>query len=81
MGVGSNAFADVRVVEAGEQLRLPLEPGEAVGVLGEGVGEDLQGDLAVELGIGRLPDLAHPAFAEFGGDTVMPQPCADAKRH
>ena len=30
---------DVRVVQAGEDLRFALEPGEAVGVCGEGVGE------------------------------------------
>ncbi len=34
---------DNGVVEAGEDLRLPLEPGEAVRIAGEGVGEDLQG--------------------------------------
>ena len=30
----------------------------------EGVGEDLQGDLAVELRVGGLPDLAHAALAQ-----------------
>ena len=42
------------MVEAGEDLRLALEPGEAVRISREGVGEDLQGDLAVELGVGGL---------------------------
>ena len=41
------------------------------GSLREGVGEDLQGDLAVELGVGGLPDLAHAALAEEGGDVVV----------
>ena len=49
---------DVGVVQAGEDLRLPREPGEPIRVIREGVGEDLQGDVAVELGVGRLPDLA-----------------------
>ena len=49
---------DVRVVEAGEDLRLPLEPGETLRIAGEGVRQDLQRDLAVELGVGGLPDLA-----------------------
>ncbi len=35
----------------------------------------------VELRIRGTPHFAHPAFTEFGGDTVMPEPCADAKRH
>ena len=45
---------DVRVVEAGEDLRLPLEPGEAIRISREGVGEDLQRDLAVQLRVGGL---------------------------
>ena len=40
---------DVGMVEAGENLRFPREPGEPVRVPREGVGEDLQRDLAVEL--------------------------------
>ena len=55
---------DVRVVEAGEDLGLPLEPSEPVRVSGEGVGQDLQRDLAVELRVGGLPDLAHAPLAE-----------------
>ena len=51
---------DVGVVEAGEDLRLPFESGEPVRVRREGVGEDLEGDLAVELRVGGLPDLAMP---------------------
>ncbi len=43
---------DVGVVEAGEDLRLPLESSEPVRISREGVGEDLQRDLAVELGVG-----------------------------
>jgi hypothetical protein len=37
-----------------------LEPGEAVRIIGEGVRQDLQRDLAVELRIGGLPDLPIP---------------------
>ncbi len=43
--------------------------------------QDLQRDIAVELRIRGTPHFAHPAFTEFGGDCVMPGPCADAKRH
>ena len=48
---------DVGVVEAGEDLRLPLEPGESIRISGEGVGEDLQRNLAAQLRVGGLPDL------------------------
>ena len=43
---------DVGVVEAGEYLRLPREPGEPIRILSKGVRKDLQRDLAVELRVG-----------------------------
>ena len=67
--------------EAGKDLGLPREPGEALWVSREGVGEDLQRDLAVELRVGRLPDLAHAAFPEEGGDVVVPEAGARVKSH
>ena len=57
------------------------EPGEAVRIVGEGVGEDLQGDLAVELRVCGLPDLAHAPLAEQGGDVVMAETGARAESH
>ena len=55
----------------GEHLGFAGEAGEAVGVGGEGVGEDFDGDVAIELGVGGAVDGAHAAFAEFGGDAVV----------
>ena len=72
---------DVRVVEAGEDLRLPREPGEAVRVAGEGVGENLQRDLAAQLGIRGLPDLSHAALAEQGGHVVVSEAGAGTQGH
>ncbi len=72
---------DVGVVEAGEDLRLPLEPGEPVRISREGVGEDLQRHLAVELGVGGLPDLAHAAFPEQGGHVVVAEARARTQGH
>ncbi len=31
----------------------------------------MNGGSAAQLGVGRLPDLAHPALAEEGGDVVV----------
>ena len=56
---------DVRVVERGQHLRFPLEPGQPLRVVHEGVGEDLQGDITVELGVTGLVDLAHPAATQW----------------
>ena len=72
---------DAGVVQAGEHLRFPLEPGEPVGVSGEGVRQDLQRDIAAELGVGGAIDLPHPAFTDQGGDVVMPQPRTDLEGH
>ncbi len=66
-------LGDVGVVEAGEDLRLPREPGEPIWISGKGVGEDLQRDLAVELRVGGLPDLAHPTFAKQISDVIVPE--------
>ena len=61
------------LMNADEDLRLPREPGEAIWISRAGVREDLQRDLAVELGVSRLPHLAHAAFPEEGGDVVVPE--------
>ena len=64
---------DVRVVEAGEDVRFPLEPGQPIRVSGEGVGQDLQRDLAAQLRVGGAIDLAHAPLADEGGDIVVPE--------
>ena len=69
------------MVEAGEDLRLPREPGEPIRITGEGVGEDLQRHLAVELRVGGLPDLAHAALAQECGDVVVPEACPRCESH
>ena len=69
------------MVEAGEDLGLPLEPGEAIRIWGEGVGEDLQGDLPVELRVGGLPDLSHAPLPEEGSDVVVPETGAGTQGH
>ena len=46
------------MVEAGEDLCFPLEPGEAIRVRREGVRENLQRNIAPQLGVGGAIDLA-----------------------
>ena len=43
--------------------------------------EDLQRDLAVQLRVGGLPDLAHAAFPEEGGDVVVAEAGAGGQGH
>jgi hypothetical protein len=47
------------VVKAGEDLRLALEPREALRIVEQGVRENLQGHLAAEAGIAGAVDVAH----------------------
>ena len=69
------------MVEAGEDLRLPLEPGEPIRVSREGVGQDFQRDIAAQLRVGGAIDLSHPPFANEGGHVVGPEAGADGESH
>ena len=82
-GVGDVSLAadvvdgeDVRVGERGERPRLALEPRDPVGVARDGLGEDLDGDLAAETGVAGAVDLSHPAGAEWAEDLVRTEPRA-----
>ena len=72
---------NARMVEVGEDLRLTLKPRKPIGISGKRLGEDLQRHLPVQLGIGGLIDLAHPALANEGGDIVVAESGADVQGH
>ena len=69
------------MIKGREYLRRPLEPGEPIRVVSEGVRENLQRDLAVELRVGGLPDLAHAPLAEEGRDVVVAEAGAGTEGH
>ena len=62
---------DVGMIQRRQHLRLAREARHAVGILREGLGQHLDRDVAVELGVGGALDLAHAALAELGSDAVM----------
>jgi hypothetical protein len=72
---------DVRMRERGDGLGLALEARERVGVGGQLRGEDLDGDVAVELRVAGAVDLAHPAGAERREDFVGPETGPGSQRH
>ena len=72
---------DAGVVQAGEDLRFTLEPGEPIRIGGNCFREDLQRHLPVQLGIGGLVHLAHAAFADLGGDGIRAEGGAGGERH
>ena len=69
--------ADVRMIQRGQHLRFPLEPREALGIASERGWQDLDRDIAIELGIARAVDLAHPAHTKQTVDPEHPDLCAD----
>ncbi len=69
---------DVRMIERGERLGLAREPGEALGVGGDGGGQDLDGDVAIELGVAGAIDLAHSAFAKLRDDAIRAEALSSA---
>ena len=52
------------MVQRCEQMRLAIEPREAIGIGGEDRRKDLDGDVTSERRIPRTIDLAHPSCAE-----------------
>ncbi len=69
-GRGAVEGANVRVVQAGDGLRLALEPLLQIRVCGDMFGQHLDGDGAVQAGVAGFVDFAHPARAEGGEDLV-----------
>ena len=65
---------DVRVVELGGRLGLALEAAAEVGLGGEGRGDRLDRDEAVQERVLGLVDLAHRALADLPDDPVLPDP-------
>ena len=61
---------DVRVIHRGERHRLALKTPETIGIGRELLGQDLDGDVAIELRVAGAIDLAHPAGAESPDDFV-----------
>src|SRR5262245_55257340 len=61
---------DVRMIEGREDLRFSPESSKSVGIRRERIRQNLQGIVSVEREVTRSPDLAHPAFANQGGDFI-----------
>ncbi len=58
-----------------------FKPSESIRIVGEGLGQNLQRYVPVELRVSGLPDLAHAAFAELGDDLVEAEGGAGLQRH
>ena len=72
---------DVSVVQAGKNLSFSLEPREPIRIDSKRLGQDLQGDLTVQLRISGLIDLSDTPLANEGGHVVMPESGANCQGH
>jgi hypothetical protein len=72
---------DVGVVERGDGARFLLEAPQAVGILGEGFGQDLDRDVAAQACVTGAVDDAHPPGAEDAEDFVGAQPRSRSQGH
>jgi len=76
-GLEAVDVSDAGVVQGSEDLRLALEAGQAVGVGGEGLGQELESHVAAELRVGGAVNLPHAACAQGGGDAVVRERLSD----
>ena len=72
---------DVRMIERGQDLRFALEACEPVDIEGEELGQNLQRDVAIELGVACAIDLAHPTRTKRAEDFVRAESSAAGKTH
>jgi hypothetical protein len=63
--------ADVGVVQGGGRLGFAFEAGEGLGILGDVVGEEFQGDVAVKARVLGFVDNAHAAATELFEHAVV----------
>ena len=74
-------LGNVGVTDGGENLRFTPEPRQAFGIRRKEVGQHLDGDITVQLGVAGAKHLAHPARAESGQDLVGTELRATGQGH
>ena len=67
------------MLQRGEDFSFALKTGEPIVVSGQGVRQNLDGDLTLQLGIGGPIDYARAAGADLGGHLVDAEPGAGCK--
>jgi hypothetical protein len=72
---------DMRMAQRGQHLRFALEAREAFGVRCEGVGKNLQRDVATQPPVARAIDLTHAPGAQRARHLVGAEPRPDLQGH
>jgi hypothetical protein len=68
------------MIQRRERLRFAREARQPLRIVCECLGQDLDRDVAIQLGIARAKHLAHPAFTDPGSDFVDAETSARGKR-
>ena len=71
---------DIGMIQRSKHLCFAGESRQAVGVVRERVGEDLDRDVAIQLRIAGSVNLSHPPFADRRGDLVDAETGARSER-
>ena len=69
------------MVQRGENFDITFKPCESIRIIREGLRQDLQRHVPVELGISGSIDFAHAALADEGGDIVVAESGTDVEGH
>jgi hypothetical protein len=72
---------DVRMAERRQHFRLALEAGQPFGIVCERLGQHLDGDMAIELGVACAVDLAHSACTDGSLNLVRADAGAGRETH
>jgi len=73
--------ADVRMVQRGDRASFVLESLAKLRVGGQGLGQHLDRDDALEPSVAGFVDFTHSAFAKLGENLVRAQACTGGQRH
>src|SRR5262245_21626296 len=71
----------MRMIEARDHARFPLEPRTSLCALGHSRGEHLHRDIAAEARVASTVDLTHPTRAERRNDFVRAEASTSVERH
>ena len=69
------------MIEPGEHFGFALETRQPFAIARHGLGQHLDGDGALEVGIGRAVDLTHAAHADLSGDFIGAEARANSHSH
>ena len=71
---------DVRMIQGRKDLRFPLETSQALSILRELLGENFDGDFALQLRVDSAVNLSHPAASQLADDFVVGKSFSDHRQ-